>query len=132
MFFKKRLSEEKRKKTILGKIKKLGILDIDIHKTDGSNSMNLNDIESVIGVIEKHNKEYPPEYEAAYLDFVKAVMENVWKNGSEFSRFYFDMSALIFWGLKKLNYRPNKVSEVCEKILDVDKLHGIYKGIARR
>ena len=124
--------EAKRKKTILKKIKKLGILDIDVHKIDGANSMNLNDIESVVAVLEKHQKEYPPEYEATYLDFVKAVRENVWKNGSEFSRFYFDMSALIFWGLKKLNFRPNKGSEVCENILDVDKLHGIYKGIAKR
>jgi len=122
---------EKRKKAVLKKIEKLGILDIDIHNIDGSDSMSLIDIENVVGIVEKHNKEYPPEYEAAYHCFIKNVRENVWTKGDEFSRFYFGISSIIFWGLRKQNIMSKKCSEMCEKMLDIEKLYGIYKEVAR-
>jgi len=114
---------EKRIKTLKRKIKKLGILDMHY---DGGNTDNLTAYEQIVGVVEEHQKEYPPRYEAAMLDFIKAVRENVWKHGDKFSCFYFDVANIIFWGLKSLRYKPEFCRSISEKILDVEKLFNVF------
>jgi predicted nucleic acid-binding OB-fold protein len=117
-------SIEQRKKTLLKKIEALGILDIHV---DGGHGFNLDTAEEVVKILEKHEKEYPPEYYAACNDFIKVVRERVWKHGDKFSTFYFNMSEVIFWELKNLNYKPKVCKEICEKILDVEKLFSVFQ-----
>jgi hypothetical protein len=106
---------EKRKKLLLRKIKELGIIDIcDVN--------SLEDMEQAVDLVEKHNKEYPPAYHAAMIEFIEAVREGVWAKGDKFSRFYFDISDIVFWGLKNQGLNPKKCGEICEKILDTEKL----------
>ena len=116
-------SFEKRKKNLLKKIKKLGILDMHV---DGGPGLNLDTAENIVEIIEKHEKEYPTKYHTAYNDFIIAIREQVWKYGNAFSRFYFDVADIIFWGLKKMKYKPKACKEICEKIMDVEKLFNIF------
>jgi len=114
---------EQRKKNLLKKIKKLGILDIHF---DGGNCNTLEAYESTVEIVEKHNKEYPPEYEAAHIKFIENVREKVWEKEKRFHGFYFEIAQIVFWGLKSMRYKPDVCAGICEKILDIEKLHKIY------
>jgi hypothetical protein len=117
-------SIEHRKKTLLKKIEKLGILDMHV---DGGSGLNLDTAEQIVKIIEKDNKERPPIYHSACNDFIIAVREKVWKYGDNFSTFYFELSSIVFWELKKLNYKPKVCKEICEKTLDVEKLFNVFQ-----
>ena len=118
------MNRETRIKNLKKKIKKLGILDMHF---DGGNGDTLEAYESIVEVVEKHNKEYPPEYEAAHIKFIENVREKVWEKDKKFHGFYFEIAQIIFWGLKNMGYKPEKCQEICEKTLDVEKLFSYFQ-----
>ena len=90
------------------KISELGILDIcDVNSLEG--------IESAIEIIEKHNKEYPPEFVAMENDFIIKNRENVWKCHKTIQHIYFYLLHKVSFQLKNEGFNNDNILIFLEK-----------------
>jgi hypothetical protein len=127
---------EERREKIKNDIEELGILDMDVINSDGSGTMTLDSMESIINILREEENKFPYDYVKAHIDFISDykldIEKYIWSLPRIYQNIYFDLLQSSQNKMKEAGIEANATKKLLKIAFDPEQFFNIINTFNSR